>query len=88
VVLGLRARGLDPLLVVVQHRGLEHVIPRGSRGWFGSGHRIDVRWSVYHPGADGEGEPFTGDSQAIADALRAEVVRLRNTSKAEDRDPA
>ena len=77
LVKGLQGRGIQPLVIAVHHRGLEHVIPMSSRRWLASGHRIDVRWSEFGLQGDAAHGVTTQDSQRIADDIRSAVVRLQ-----------
>jgi 1-acyl-sn-glycerol-3-phosphate acyltransferase len=81
VILGLRERGLDPLVVAIYQRGTERVIPRGSSRWLTTGHRIDVRWSECVLDRWDDGERERRDPQVIADAVRAQVVQLLHSER-------
>ena len=76
VVLALRARGLDPLVVAVHHRGLERVIPRDSRRWIATGHRLDVAWAECGADLTANAGPDEGDPQVVANRVRARVAEL------------
>ncbi len=67
--LGLREQGLRPLLIALSHRGMQRLIPPGGRRFLSGGHRVEVRWAELDPRAD--------DARAIAEEVRAEVVRLQ-----------
>lgn len=75
LALGLREHGHEPLLVAVSHRGMERLIPPGGRRFLSFGHDVHVRWTELDLNAlvDASGR----DAQAIADAVRQEVVRLQ-----------
>jgi len=75
LVLGLLERGHDPLVVVVVHRGMERLIPPGGSRFLSFGHRVEVRWSEFD--LAGCAAVASGDAQAVADAVRAEALRLQ-----------
>jgi 1-acyl-sn-glycerol-3-phosphate acyltransferase len=74
LILGLRERGLDPLVVVVYHHGMERLIPPGGSRFLAYGHRVEVRWSVFD--VDARGATVHRD-QEIADAVREVALRLQ-----------
>jgi len=82
LVLGLRERGHRPLVVALYHRGMERLIPPGAPRFLSYGHRVAVRWSELD--VDASEAAGSADPQAIADAVRAEVVRLKAASDLED----
>lgn len=74
LVLGLWARGGDPLVIALSHRGMERVIPPGASRFLSSGHTVTVRWAEL----DREiREAAPRGEQAVADAIRAAVVALQ-----------
>ena len=75
LVLGLRERGLRPLVLVVSHRGMQRLIPPGGSRFLSSGHAVSVRWSELD--AEACEAVAKSDTQGVADAVRAEVVRLQ-----------
>lgn len=75
LVLGLRERGRLPLVVVLDHRGMERLIPPAGARFLSYGHRVDVRWTEFDAG--GSGAVARGDAQAVADAVRETALRLR-----------
>lgn len=85
LVLGLRARGLSPLVVVLVHRGMERLIPPGGSRFLSFGHRVQVCWSEF----DAEHCPAVAsrDEQAVAEAIRAEAVRLNGAASPEEVRP-
>jgi hypothetical protein len=75
LILGARERGRRPWVGVVYHRGMERLIPPGGRQFLSTGHAVEVRWAEFDvEGSKAVGE---GDAQAVADAIRAEAVRLQ-----------
>ena len=82
LVLGLRERGHRPLVVALYHRGMERLIPPGAPRFLSYGHRVAVRWSELD--VDASEAAGSADPQAIADAVRAEVVRLKPASELEE----
>lgn len=74
LALGLRARGLDPLVVVVVHCGMERLIPPGGSHFLSAGHRVDVDWRAL------EVDPASAaarEAQAFAEAVRETAVGLQ-----------
>jgi 1-acyl-sn-glycerol-3-phosphate acyltransferase len=84
LVLGLRERGHRPLVIALYHRGMELLIPPGAPRFLSYGHRVAVRWSEFD--VDKSEAAGSDDPQAIADAVRAEVVRLQAAER-EGREP-
>lgn len=80
LLLGLRERGLRPLVVVVSHRGMERLIPPGGDRFLSTGHRVEVRWTRFD--ADGSEAVAKSDAQAVADEIREELVRLQAEARA------
>jgi 1-acyl-sn-glycerol-3-phosphate acyltransferase len=78
LVLGLRERGLRPLVLVVSHRGMQRLIPPGGARFLSSGHTVSVRWSELD--AEACEAVAKSDAQGVADAVRAEVVRLQSAA--------
>jgi 1-acyl-sn-glycerol-3-phosphate acyltransferase len=79
LALGLRSRGFSPLVVVIQHRGMERLIPPGGSRFLSCGHSVDVGWSVL------EVDPASAaaaDEQAFADAVRQAAVRMQDLGRA------
>lgn len=74
LVLGLRERGHDPLVIALSHRGMEHVIPPGAPRFLSTGHDVSVRWEALGPEIR---DAAAGGEQAVADAVRAAVVALQ-----------
>jgi 1-acyl-sn-glycerol-3-phosphate acyltransferase len=81
LLLGLRERGLRPLVVVVSHQGMERLIPPGGDRFLSTGHRVEVRWTEFD--AEASDAVAKSDAQAIADEIRAEVVRLQAEERAD-----
>jgi 1-acyl-sn-glycerol-3-phosphate acyltransferase len=74
LVLGLRERGHQPLVVVVYHRGMECLIPPGGSRFLSYGHQVEVHWSLL----DADLLSVEGiDAQAVANAVREAAVRLQ-----------
>lgn len=82
LVLGLRERGSDPLVVVVLHEGMERLIPPGGARFLGFGHRVEVRWTVFD--ADAEPAVQRGDDLAVAEAIRERALQLQARLRAEE----
>jgi 1-acyl-sn-glycerol-3-phosphate acyltransferase len=80
LVLGLRQRGHDPLLIALSHRGMERVIPPGAPRFLSTGHTVTVRWAELGPEIR---DAAASGEQAVADAVRAAVVRLQVAAPAE-----
>jgi 1-acyl-sn-glycerol-3-phosphate acyltransferase len=78
--LGLRDAGAQPLLIALSHRGMERLIPPGAPRFLSFGHEVFVRWSELD--LDRSEAAGSRDPQAIADAVRSEVVRLQALSPA------
>jgi hypothetical protein len=79
LILGARERGRRPWVGVVYHRGMERLIPPGGSRFLSTGHAVEVRWTEFDvEGSKAVGE---GDAQAVADAVRAEVVRLQRAER-------
>jgi hypothetical protein len=79
LILGARERGRWPWLAVVYHRGMERLIPPGGSRFLSTGHEVEVRWTEFDvEGSKAVGE---GDAQAVADAVRAEAVRLQEAER-------
>jgi hypothetical protein len=74
LVLLLRARGRDPLVVALHHRGLEGVFPRDTGRFVAGGQRLEVRWARCE--LDAQAAAPRLDAQAIADAVRARVAAV------------
>ena len=74
LLLGLRERGHDPLVIALSHRGMERVIPPGASRFLSTGHTVTVRWAEL--GREIRDAAASGE-QAVADAVRAAVVRLQ-----------
>ncbi len=81
LVLGLRERGLRPLVIAVYHRGMERLIPPGGSRFLSSGHAVEVRWAEFD--AEGSEAVAKSDAQAVADAVREQVVRLQAAEREE-----
>lgn len=79
LALGLRERGLSPLVVVICHQGMERLIPPGGSRFLSYGHRVDVGWSILD--VDQSSAP-ANDDQAFADAVRQEAVRIQQLGPA------
>jgi 1-acyl-sn-glycerol-3-phosphate acyltransferase len=75
LILGARERGRRPWVAVVYHRGMERLIPPGGGQFLSNGHEVDVRWTEFD--VEGSKSVGDGDAQAVADAIRAEAVRLQ-----------
>jgi hypothetical protein len=79
LLLGSRERGQRPWVGVVYHRGMERLIPPGGSHFLSSGHVVEVRWAEFDvEGSKAVGE---GDAQAVADAIRAEAMRLQDAAR-------
>jgi 1-acyl-sn-glycerol-3-phosphate acyltransferase len=79
LILGARERGLRPWVAVVYHRGMERLIPPGGNRFLSTGHEVEVRWTEFDvEGSKAVGE---GDAQAVAEAVRAEAVRLQEAER-------
>lgn len=65
--------GARPLVVVVHQRGMERVMPLGSRRWLTVGHDIDVRWATF----DITDAIAEAETQEIADTVRGVLVELQ-----------
>jgi hypothetical protein len=79
LILGARERGRRPWVGVVYHRGMERLIPPGGSHFLSSGHVVEVRWTEFDvEGSKAVGE---GDAQAVADAIRAEAMRLQDAAR-------
>lgn len=74
LVLRLRERGFDPLVIALSHRGMERVIPPGAPRFLSTGHIVTVRWAEL--GEEIRDAAARGE-QAVADAVRAAVVELQ-----------
>jgi hypothetical protein len=74
LVLGLRERGHQPLVVVVYHRGMERLIPPGGSRFLSYGHQVEVRWSLFDVESS---NGAASDAQAVANAVREIAVRLQ-----------
>jgi len=74
LVLELRERGHQPLVVVIYHRGMERLIPPGGSRFLSYGHPVEVRWSLFDMGA---ADAAVWDDQAVADAVREAALRLQ-----------
>ena len=77
LVLGLRERGHQPLVVVVYHRGMERLIPPGGSRFLSYGHQVEVDWSLFDVDSS---KVAASDAQAVADAVRETAVRLQASS--------
>ena len=75
LALGLRERGLSPLVVVICHRGMERLIPPGGSRFLSFGHRVDVGWSVLD---EERVATWSEGDQALADAVREEAIRIQH----------
>jgi 1-acyl-sn-glycerol-3-phosphate acyltransferase len=80
LILGARERGRRPWVGVVYHRGMERLIPPGGRQFLSTGHEVEVCWAEFD--VEGSKEVGDGDAQAVADAVRAEAVRLQEAELA------
>jgi len=78
IAIELERRGARPLVFAIHHRGLEHVMPIGSRQWIRRGYLLDIRWSEVDVGALVRSLGRDADPQSIADAVRDEVVGLQS----------
>jgi hypothetical protein len=79
LILGERERGQRPWVAVAYHRGMERLIPPGGRQFLSSGHEVEVRWTEFD--VEGSKAVGKGDAQAVADAIRAEAVRLQGADR-------
>jgi hypothetical protein len=59
---------------------MERLIPPGGRQFLSTGHEVEVRWAEFD--VEGSKEVGDGDAQAVADAVRAEAVRLQEAELA------
>ena len=74
LLLGLRERGHQPLVVVVYHRGMECLIPPGGSRFLSYGHQVEVGWSLVDVDSS---DAAATDAQAFADAVRETAVRIQ-----------
>ncbi len=74
LVLGLRARGHRPLVLVVYHQGMERLIPPGGSRFLSFGHEVEVRWMEFD--ADRSDAVASGDDLAVTNAVRDDALRL------------
>jgi 1-acyl-sn-glycerol-3-phosphate acyltransferase len=75
LVLGLRDRGRRPLVIALAHLGMERLIPPGAPRFLSCGHEVRVDWSEFE--LERSEAAGSTDPQQVADAVRAEVVRLQ-----------
>jgi len=83
LLLRLRERGRDPLVIVVYHEGMERLIPPGGSRFLSSGHAVVVGWSELDVAA--ALAAAGGDDQTVADAVREEAIRLQARLRLEAR---
>jgi hypothetical protein len=74
LVLGLRERGHQPLVVVAYHRGMERLIPPGGSRFLSYGHQVEVRWSLFDLESS---SGAANDAQAVANAVQETAVGLQ-----------
>jgi 1-acyl-sn-glycerol-3-phosphate acyltransferase len=74
LALGLRDRGLDPLVVVVVHHGMERLIPPGGARFLSTGHRVEVDWRPFDLDPT---SPAARDAQAFAEAVRETALDVQ-----------
>jgi 1-acyl-sn-glycerol-3-phosphate acyltransferase len=85
LILGLRKRGLEPLVLVVVHRGMERLIPPGGRRFLSTGHRVEVRWAEFD--TESCASASRGDDQELADAIREQALRLDAAARTAETPP-
>jgi 1-acyl-sn-glycerol-3-phosphate acyltransferase len=79
LILGARERGQRPWVGVLYHSGMERLIPPGGSQFLSTGHEVEVRWTEFDvEGSKAVGE---GDAQAVANAIRAQAVRLQDAER-------
>ena len=82
LLLGLRERGQQPLLLVVYHRGMERLIPPGGSHFLSSEHEVFVRWTEFD--AEASGAVAKSDDLAVANEVREVAVRLQTAMTASE----
>jgi 1-acyl-sn-glycerol-3-phosphate acyltransferase len=82
LVLRLRERGRNPLVIVVYHEGMERLIPPGGSRFLDHGHDVRVCWAEL----DVDGLPAAArcDERALADEVREVAVELQARLRLEE----